>query len=362
MKAKHLSTFMMALVVATGLLFAACTQQNETPSEKDITTSQPPKMKMTTPIPVTAENFAQAETAWNMRNWDKLRTGPGLFHYREPTPTGPGAPTVRMNWDTLYSNWVITVSDDHEFSVTLPESDLYIAVQVIDENGFSPYYIYEKGVEHKLKVDTDHAWVLFRTELKDRHSKEALAATHAAQDQIIISGIMEDVRYVMPNYDQDQLEKLRKAYKEEYLNAGIDLTYAKGPGEVDQHILDISHAAGFGGYPPEEGRSNIYSMSDNQPGDICLAVTFDDPKSKFFTSFTVYDADGYLIDANSHIKSDQWTPNDDGTITIHFNCGDDAVNNLSSNGETFNYTVRYYGVSREVMDGTIRPLKPEPVE
>jgi hypothetical protein len=267
-----------------------------------------------------------------------------------------------MNWDTLYSNWVITVSDDHEFSVTLPESDLYIAVQVIDENGFSPYYIYEKGVEHKLKVDTDHAWVLFRTELKDRHSKEALAATHAAQDQIIISGIMEDVRYVMPNYDQDQLEKLRKAYKEEYLNAGIDLTYAKGPGEVDQHILDISHAAGFGGYPPEEGRSNIYSSSPNVPGDACHAVTFDDPKSAFFTSFTLYDTDGYLIDANSHINSDKWIPNDDGTITIHFNCGDDAVNNLSSNGETFNYIVRYYGVSREVMDGTIRPLNPEPVQ
>ena len=345
MKAKRTMKPGMLFLVAASLTTAACEQTSETK-----------------PIPVSAENFAQAETAWNMRNWDKLRSGPGLFHYREPTPTGPEAPTVRMNWDTLYSNRVVTVSDDHEFSVTLPESDLYIAVQVIDENGFSPYYIYEKGVEHKLKVDTDHAWVLFRTELKDRHSKEALAATHAAQDEIIISGIMEDARYVMPDYDQDQLEKLRKAYKEEYLNAGIDLVYAKGPGEVDQHLLDISHAAGFGGYPPEEGRSNIYSSSPNVPGDVCTAVTFDDPKSTFFTSFTLYDTDGYLIDANSHIKSDKWTPNDDGTITIHFNCADDAINGLSSNGETFNYTVRYYGVSREVMDGTIRPLNPEPVQ
>ena len=345
MSSKKTMKLGVLLLVAACLAMAACNHTSKTK-----------------PIPVTAENFAQAETAWNMRNWDKLRTGNGIFHYRDVTPTGPEAPTVRMNWDTLYSNRVVTVSDDHEFSVTLPESDLYIAVQVIDENGFSPYYIYEKGVEHKFKVDTDHAWVLFRTELKDRHSKKALAETHAAQDQIIISGIMEDVRYVMPNYNQDQLAKLRKAYKEEFLKAGIDLVYAKGPGQEDQHLLDISHAAGFGGYPPEEGRSNIYSMSDNQRGDICLAVTFDDPKSAFFTSFTVYDADGYLIDANSHIKSDKWTPNEDGTITIHFNCGDDAVNNLSSNGEKFNYTVRYYGVSREVMDGTIRPLNPEPVK
>jgi len=311
-------------------------------------------------IPVTADNFAQAETAWNMRNWADLGSDTELFHYREPTPTGPKAPTVRMNWDTLYSNRIVTVSDDHEFTIRLPDADLYVSAQIIDENGFSPYYLVKKGVDHKVTVDTDHAWVLFRTELKDRHSKEALAETHAVQDQIVISGIMEDGKYVMPNYDQDQLEKLRTEYKQAYLNSGNDLTYAKGPGEVDQHILDISQAAGFGGYPPEAGRSNIYSSSADLPGDQCLAVTFDDPQSKFFASFTLYDVDGYLIDANSHIKSDRWTRNDDGTITIHFNCADDAINNLSSNGEPFNYIVRYYGVSRAVMDGTIRPLKPEP--
>lgn len=312
-------------------------------------------------IPVTADNFAKAETAWNMRNWSNLGSDTELFHYREPTPTGPEAPTVRMNWDTLYSNRVVTVADDREFSVTLPETDLYIAVQVIDANGFSPYYITEKGVEHVLKIDTDHAWVLFRTELGDRFSEEALAATHKAQDGIVISGI-QDEPYVMPAYDQEQLKALRDEYKQEYLSLGIDLTYAKGPGEVDQHILDISHAAGFGGYPPEERRSNIYSSSKDEAGDICQAVTFEDPDSEFFTSFTLYDVDGYLVDANSHISSRTWQANDDGTITLHFNCEDDAVNGLSSNGETFNYIVRYYGVSRPVMDGIIRPLDPEPVQ
>ena len=55
-------------------------------------------------------------------------------------------------------------------------------------------------------------------------------------------------------------------------------------------------------------------------------------------------------------------PNDDGTITIHFNAGEDAVNNLSSGGKPFNYLVRSYGVSQMVLDGEWRPLKPEVVK
>ncbi|MCA9425266.1 MAG: hypothetical protein KC994_09340 [Candidatus Omnitrophica bacterium] len=55
-------------------------------------------------------------------------------------------------------------------------------------------------------------------------------------------------------------------------------------------------------------------------------------------------------------ESNQWT------ITIHFNCGEDALNNLSSGGQPFNYTIRNYGVSQAVLNGEWRPLKPTPVE
>jgi len=312
-------------------------------------------------IAVTAENFAQAETAWNFANWARRGADKEILHLREVSPVGAEAPTVRMNWDTLYSIQIIDVSDDQEFTVTIPESDLYVSVQIMDEDGFSPYFIVEPG-EHKLTVSTDFAFVMFRTELKDRTDAAALDHLHDVQDMIAVSDYIENSPYVSEDYDQEQLETLRIAYKEEFLKAGIDYTYAKAPGAADQHLLNISHAAGWGGYPPELGVSNAYSSSPALPGDACLGITFDDPKNKFFTSFTLYDVEGYLMAGNTHINSTMWEPNSDGTITVHFNCGDNAINSLSSGGEPFNYSVRNYGVSQAVLNSDFRPINPKPLD
>ena len=45
----------------------------------------------------------------------------------------------------------------------------------------------------------------------------------------------------------------------------------------------------------------------------------------------------------------------DGTITVSFNCGDNALNNIDTRGQKFSFTMRYYGVSQEVIDGKIDP-------
>ncbi|MBW2541626.1 MAG: hypothetical protein JRF15_05985 [Deltaproteobacteria bacterium] len=312
-------------------------------------------------IAVTTDNFAQAEAAWNFANWAKLGADKEIFHYRDVAPVGPDAPTVRMNWDTLYSNRIVKVADDHIFTIKLPESDLYVSAHVVDENGFAPYYIVEAGA-HKVQVDTDYAWVLFRTEILDRRSEEALKKAHAVQDQIVVEDVMEDSAYTAPDYNQEQLEALRKKYKQKAIESGKDYVYAARAGEADQHLLNMAHAAGWGGMPPELHVSNAYATSNNMSGDVCRAITFEDPKNKFFTSFTLYDADGYLMEGETHINSKMWKLNADGTVTLHFNCGEDAINNLSSGGRTFGYAIRNYGVSQKVLDGEFRPLKPEVVE
>lgn len=38
-------------------------------------------------------------------------------------PVGSTAPTVRMNWDTLYSCRIVKVSDDHTFEILLPKGE-----------------------------------------------------------------------------------------------------------------------------------------------------------------------------------------------------------------------------------------------
>ena len=311
-------------------------------------------------IPVTPQNFAQAETAWNFTNWAKKGADTELVHLRDVSPTGPGAPTVRMNWDTLYSVRIVKISDDKTFSVHLPKSDLYMSAHIIDSDGFAPYYIVEKGKDYEIKVGTDYALIIFRTEILDRKSEESLKITHASQNRIKVTGMM-DAGYEAPNFDQEQLEKVRQAYKQEFLDSGITLTYAAKAGEEAQHILDLSHAAGWGGMPKFLGVTNVYQSSETMSGDVPRVITFDDPGNKFFTSFTLYDADGYLMEGDTHINDKMWKPNEDGTISIHFNAGEDAINNLSSTGQPFNYIVRSYGISQKVMDDTWKPVKPEAV-
>ncbi len=68
------------------------------------------------------------------------------------------------------------------------------------------------------------------------------------------------------------------------------------------------------------------------------------------------------MEGNSHISSYTWQSNEDGSTTIHFNCGDDHLNNISSNGAEFNYTVRSYGASQAIIDETINPIKPHVVK
>ena len=360
MKPSRSSVALCSVLLAA---LAACGQKQDSSTEYSAASTAPAVEvnESSATIPVTADNFHKAESAWNFTNWAKLGSDKALFHYREVSPTGHGAPTVRMNWDTLYSNRIVKVADDNTFSISLPDTDLYVSAHVIDENGFAPYYLIEKGVEHVVSVDTDYAWVLFRTEITDRHSDEALEAVHAVQDRIQVSGIMEDGEYIPPNYDQEQLLELRNKYKQEFLDSGITLVYASGPGQVDQHQLDLSHAAGWGGMAKELGVTNAYQSSPTMSGDVCRAITFDEPGNKFFTSFTLYDADGYLMDGNTFIRSNEWVKNEDGTITLHFNCGDDVVNPLSSGGQPFNYIVRSYGVSQQVMDDTWKPVHPQVV-
>jgi hypothetical protein len=255
---------------------------------------------------------------------------------------------------------IVKVSDDQTFTIRLPESELYVSAHVVDENGFAPYYIVESG-DHEVKIDTDYGWVLFRTEILDRKSEETLKKTHAVQDNIVVESVMTDSTYEAPNYDQAQLEKLREEYKKEAAQAGGEMVYAKKAGEADPHLLNLAHAAGWGGMAPELNVSNAYSISENMSGAECRRLSFTDPGNKFFTSFTIYDEDGYLMEGETHINSKMWEPNADGTITLHFNCGPDAINNLSSGGEPFGYAIRNYGVSQLVLDGKFKPLKLEVV-
>jgi len=69
-----------------------------------------------------------------------------------------------------------------------------------------------------------------------------------------------------------------------------------------------------------------------------------------------------MMEGENHINSYSWVGNGDGTITVSFNCGKDAINSLDSNGKTFNYAYRHYGISKVVADGEWEAVVATPVE
>jgi len=68
----------------------------------------------------------------------------------------------------------------------------------------------------------------------------------------------------------------------------------------------------------------------------------------------VYNADGYFEpnDRNAYsVNNLTATPNEDGSVTVHFG-GDDDRANLIPIMEGWNYTIRLYRPRPEVLDGT----------
>ena len=308
-------------------------------------------------IDVSFKNYNQAETARNFNNWAKLGSNNTMVHRKKLSPIGPDAPTIRMNLDTLYS--VGVYNNDGEMSLTIPDSGIYQSVMILDTDGYTPFFFARPGT-YPVKHDSEYLFVAVRTVVKDRHSKASFEEAYHAQTGIKVTG-NGTKPYVMPSFNQEQLHALTAEYNKKMLESKISFVYGDGVTPVNEEHRSWSNAAGWGGMVTEVGVSSTYNSSVNLPGDVAYAVTFPDPGNQFFTSFTIYDTNGYLMEGNSHINSYTWKPNDDGTITVHFNA-DGKKNNITSGGKEFNYIVRNYGASQQVIDKKINPVKPELVK
>lgn len=333
----HLTRTALALSTALATVFVSLTP-----------TLMPSQASASETIGVTEENFAFAETARNFRNWMNLGANEEIVHLRDFPPRGKEAPTVQMNDDTLYSVAVVEAVDGM-INVTMPEVDVYQAIQVVNEGGHGEHYIVEPG-QYSLPIETDYALLIYRTGVE-----KGLEATRAAQDELSAEGLNFGT-YELPNYDFEEVETWVDRLTEETQGKPFSYTFPRKSTEItDLHQWNLENANGWGGSSPEVGVANLYVNSVSFSADECLSTTFDDPKSKFFTSFTAYDASRYLMEDVKNVNSNTWDTNGDGTVTVSFNCGAEAMNNIDTQGNDFSFTIRYYGVSQDVVDKKITP-------
>ena len=299
-------------------------------------------------IPISDANYAEAETARNFRNWVNLGSNKDIVHLRNLPPRGKKAATVQMNDDTLYSAAIVE-AQKRRVQFSIPEVDVYMSVQVVTEGGHGQHYVVGAG-DYDLEIETQFAFLIYRTGME-----KGLDIARAAQDEIKVDTLVFGTYDVRP-YDYAEVEEWTSRLTAETRGSPFKYTFPRTSAEItDRHQWNLENANGWGGASPEVGVGNLYTNSVLLAGDKCLTTTFEDPESVYFTSITAYDADRYLLTDVRSINSYRWDSNSDGTITVSFNCGDDAVNNIDTHGQEFSFTLRYYGVSQKVMDGKVTP-------
>jgi hypothetical protein len=291
------------------------------------------------PTTVTQDNFPQAYT--NMRLAAILKNTGGVnksFSMPVPSSNPDEQFVVRMNRDTPYSVSVIDMSSG-EVYVTVPETDRYVTIQVVDEDHETQPMIYGPG-KHKLTAKTDHAFVIVRALDGDIRHDLVIEAGSAAPFEVL-------------EWDMESFHAVDKAGNIDFSD-GYDQSKAFGNKESGQsdYMNYVGVAGGWGGAMVED---NIYQTSQYFSADACYETTFADPQAKYFWSATVYNGDGRMFNDKANISSEM-NPvrNADGSYTLRFGC-EGQLNNIpvSQGNKTgkFNVLVRHYGPSEQARNG-----------
>ena len=304
-----------------------------------------------TTIAVTAENFSHAETARNYRNWAAQGANKMFVMMPGLPPRGKAAATVQMNDDTLYGSAIVEAVDG-KVTFSIPDTDNYLAVQVVTERGHGQQYVVEDGV-YNLPVESQYAFLIYRS-----GTEHGIDVAKANLGKVDVTDFNFATSYQVQPYDYDEVEKWVKRYTQE-VNSMDNFTYTfprTSKDVTDLHQWNLENAAGWGGASPEAFVGNKYANSSKMKAGTCYTSTFDDPENQFFTSITAYDNDKYLMEDVRSISSHTWDKNSDGTITVSFNCGETAPNNIDTQGTEFNFTSRHYGVNPKVINSAKDPI------
>ena len=223
-------------LIATLLIVTISSCKNQAKNESDNS-----KSEESSSIIVTQDNFPQAYT--NLRFDAIIKKAGGINTFLE-MPVPPSDPSkqfvVRMNRDTYYSTSVFDMTGD--VYVTIPETDKYVTIQIVDENHETQRMIYGPG-RHKLTAKTNHAFVIVR------------ALDDAARRNLKVEA-SSSKPFVVKNWDMESFEKIEEAGNLDFSD-GYDQSKAFGNKESGQtsYMNYVGAAGGWGGAMVED---NIY--------------------------------------------------------------------------------------------------------
>lgn len=344
----------LLLVGTLSVFTASCSNSggdlsNPGNQEAEVVSEGKEQDKESSPIVVTEENFPQAYS--NMRFDAIIKQAGGINKFLEmPVVSSDPAKqfVVRMNRDTFYSTSVFDMTGG--IYITIPETDQYVSIQVVDENHETQPMIYGPG-KHRLTAKTTHAFVVVRS-LDDNARRNLVTEVNSATP------------FSVKNWDKESFEKVA-AEGNDIFSKGYDQSKAYSNKESGQtpFMNYVGAAGGWGGAMVED---NIYQIGKYMSSDGCYEMTFVDPQARDFWSATVYNGDGYIFNDVANISSEMSpAQNEDGTYTVRFGC-DGQANNLPIREENktgrFNVVMRHYGPSEMVKAGKEGYIPTENIE
>ena len=285
-------------------------------------------------VPVDMFNVVRAETAKYFAEETILSGGNVMRHERTGIDLD-NQTVIRSNFDLIYSYGVYDVSGG--LKVHVPDYDLYQIVQIFDENHVTLAVVYPGETVTLGPEDVtygEHVYLFMRTQPRS-DDDEGRAELNMRQDAVVIEVDSKEPYVSEVIYDPDSFNKLRfSVLNDAVLGKGrAELGFIEELSDVAFPHYQIASIGGWAGLPSRHAYYTLVSPGDEaaKRGE-CASTTFNPPDLQNdrsgYWSLTVYDEQGWVVTDVFYTNTQKATLNADGSYTIHFNCGDDAINNL----------------------------------
>lgn len=310
---------------------------------------------------VTVDNFVRAETDMTLTRYVKQGAWGKFLHIRGPVPIEK-QDVIRMNRDTIYSVGVFDLNEP--VTIIKPNSGGRFQSMMVINQDHSMLPVEHASGEFALtqeKIGSRYVIVLFRT-FVDANDPADIKAANALQDSIEVR--QKSVgKFEIPDWDGASLKKVRDAIGV----LAATRADAKGMFGDKAKLNPISHllgtAFGWGGNP-EAAAMYDNVVPPNNDGKTPYVVTVKDVPVDGFWSITVYNKAGYMEKNDQNVYSYNNVTarkNKEGSITINFGAGSNAINNLPIT-PGWNYIVRMYQPKPEIINGSWKFPKAQPAE
>ncbi|MGA7225844.1 MAG: DUF1254 domain-containing protein [Candidatus Acidiferrales bacterium] len=272
------------------------------------------------PVPVTADNFARAETDKTFDGMVKMGGFGKFAHFRDLAPIDNQV-VQRGNRDTLYSTAIFDL-DAGPVTITLPNAGTrFMTLIMIDEDHYVYEVVYGAGsyVMTREKIGTRYGFAAVRI-LVDPNDPKDIKQVHALQDAMKVEQPGGPGRFEVPNWDPASEKKVDDALV--VLGATLpDWRRAAGSrGEVDPVRHLIVTATGWG-LNPDKDAIYLNITPNKNDGRTIYKLNVKDVPVDGFWSISIYNAEGYFVPNNLNaytLNNVTAVKGSDGLVAVQF--------------------------------------------